>query len=107
MRINNLRSSHWIRVGKNLIIPVRKDFVPRKRKRIRKEAVVIANTKENNNYKIKEVTYRVKKGDTLWDIGREYGIKPSQIRHWNNIRFGEHIYPGDKLKLKIKTDTNT
>jgi len=25
MRINNLRSSHWIRVGKNLIIPVRKD----------------------------------------------------------------------------------
>ncbi|UCD84873.1 MAG: LysM peptidoglycan-binding domain-containing protein [Deltaproteobacteria bacterium] len=106
MRINNLRSSHWIRVGKNLIIPVRRDFVPRKRKRIRKEAAVIANTKENH-YKIKEVTYRVKKGDTLWDIGREYGIKPSQIRHWNNIRFGEQIYPGDELKLKIKSDTNT
>lgn len=106
MRMNNLRSSHWIRVGKSLIIPVRKGHVPRKRSKPREEAMVIASPKQSN-HRTKEVTYRVKKGDTLWDIGREYGIKPSQIRYWNNIRSGEHIYPGDKLKLKIKADTST
>lgn len=106
MRMNNLGSAHWIRVGKNLIVPVSKDYVPKKRSRPQEKAMVIASEKQNN-HKTKEVTYRVKKGDTLWDIGREYGIEPSKIRYWNNIRSGEHIYPGDKLKLKVKADTST
>ncbi len=47
----------------------------------------------------KVITYRVKAGDTLWNISRKYQITVTQIRKWNNLRAHDKLKPGMKLKI--------
>ena len=49
------------------------------------------------------VTYKVRSGDTLWDIAKLYpGITDSDIAKLNNLNFGDKIKPGQVLKIKPK-----
>jgi membrane-bound lytic murein transglycosylase D len=43
-------------------------------------------------------TYRVKKGDTLYDIAHRFGVSVSDLRRANNLRTSR-IYPGDVLLI--------
>jgi len=43
-------------------------------------------------------TYRVRRGDTLYDIARQFGVSVSQIRRLNGLSTSR-IYPGDVLKI--------
>jgi membrane-bound lytic murein transglycosylase D len=43
-------------------------------------------------------TYRVKKGDTLYDIAHRFGVSVSDLRRANNLRTSR-IYPGDVLRI--------
>ena len=50
----------------------------------------------------KYVYHTIKKGDTLWDIAREYdGVTVDQIKHLNNIRNSKRLEPGKKLKIAV------
>jgi len=101
---NNLRSSR-IRAGKYLIIPVAqndgyyKSFKPvvykssRKKYRSRK---AVTNVKGH-----KKISYIVKSGDTLGDIAELYNTRASNIRSWNGLAYGRHIYPKQKLAIWI------
>lgn len=51
----------------------------------------------------KQIIYRVKRGDTLWDIAKNFNVRISEIRRWNDLMDGEHIRPGDRLKLVVRT----
>ncbi len=50
-----------------------------------------------------KVTYRVRKGDTLYSIARSYGTTVESIREWNNLK-GSRITPGDRLTLYTGRD---
>ncbi|MEZ0117811.1 UNVERIFIED_ORG: putative phage tail component-like protein [Heyndrickxia coagulans] len=50
--------------------------------------------------------YTVKKGDTLWDIGRKYKISVKDLKKLNNLK-SDTIYPKQKLKVHEKTTTKT
>jgi membrane-bound lytic murein transglycosylase D len=50
----------------------------------------------------KSVTYRVKKGDSLWAIAERYGVSVKALRRWNGIRRGEPIYAGERLLIYVK-----
>ena len=39
---------------------------------------------------------------TLGHIAEDYGTKASTIRKWNSLKYGQHIFPGQKLTLWIK-----
>jgi membrane-bound lytic murein transglycosylase D len=44
----------------------------------------------------------VRKGDTLWDIAKEYdGVTVDQIKRLNNLRNSNSIRPGQKIKIAI------
>lgn len=48
-------------------------------------------------------TYTVKKGDTLWDIAKEYlgaGIEYKKLATWNNINNSDLIYVGQVLYVE-------
>jgi len=40
-------------------------------------------------------THIVQRGDTLWDIARQYNVSVDEIRQWNNL--GRTIRPGDEI----------
>ncbi len=58
-------------------------------------------TKSVNSVKEgKYLIHIVKKGDTLWDIAKEYdGVTVYQIKKLNNINNSHHLRPGQKIKI--------
>ena len=44
------------------------------------------------------VRYRVRRGDTLIDIARIYGVTVADIKRWNGKR-SDRIYPGEELLI--------
>ncbi len=49
------------------------------------------------------ITYRVKQGDSLWEIARKYsGVSENDITRLNNISNASKIQPGLLLKIKPK-----
>ncbi|MFQ5456531.1 MAG: LysM peptidoglycan-binding domain-containing protein, partial [Nitrospirota bacterium] len=79
---NHIANSHRIKAGQYLNIPERE--------------------KISNSFS-KSITYRVKRGDTLWDLSRDFDVSIYRIKRWNNIR-GNTIYPGDKIILFLSAD---
>jgi membrane-bound lytic murein transglycosylase D len=45
-------------------------------------------------------TYRVRPGDTLYDIARKFGVSTSALQQANRLR-GSRIYPGDVLTIPV------
>lgn len=43
------------------------------------------------------ITYRVRRGDTLWEIARRHGVSVGQLRSWNGI--GSRIHPGQRIRI--------
>jgi membrane-bound lytic murein transglycosylase D len=78
-RANGLRSSR-IYPGKDLRIP----------------APVERSTPERAA--VEPGTYKVQKGDTLYDIARRFGVSISDLRRANGLRTSR-IYPGDVLRI--------
>ena len=97
--INNLRSD-IIRQGVSLRVPVPKQAlkhytlsVDGRRRRGLKD------TGDGNQF-----IYTVKRGDTLWDIGRHYGVSVKQLTSWNGISQRRILRPGQKLNLWLADD---
>jgi diadenylate cyclase len=44
-------------------------------------------------------THTVQKGDTLYEIGKEYGVPIEAVRRLNNLKPGEYLQPGQELKI--------
>ena len=90
--VNNIKNPRRVRAGTVLKIPI----FPNGRSRRAARNVARAATPDPDTHG--KVAYRVRKGDTLWDIGRRYGVTPNQIRAWNNVT--KHIVPGDRLVIR-------
>ena len=57
--------------------------------------------KSNNTVKVGKFLYHIiKRGDTLWDIAKEYdGVTVEQIKKLNHIRNSHHLQPGQRIKI--------
>jgi membrane-bound lytic murein transglycosylase D len=89
--VNRIRNRHKIKVGQVLTIPVRGQT----------SASYASNTASRPSGTTKQV-YTVRKGDTLGQIAESYKVLAREIRSWNGLKYGEYIYPGQKLILWIK-----
>ena len=43
--------------------------------------------------------YKVRKGDTLYEIGKRFGVPTQAIKQLNDIEPGDYIQPGQELKI--------
>ncbi len=83
--VNKIKNRHRITIGQPLAIPVRGVYA----------------THNGTPGHIK-VVYTVREGDTLGHIAEDYGTRAGKIRRWNNLMYGQYIYPGQKLVLWVK-----
>lgn len=104
--INKIRGS-MIRTGHHLLIPVpqnksqyyaqiARNSRPAPRSRAHRKRSTIRNVPG-----AKKIDYTVKRGDTLGEIAELYATRASNIRAWNGLRYGEHIYPNQKLTIWV------
>jgi len=81
LKSNHLANSN-IRAGQQILIPTSLSIASSKK--------TIANKQ----------LYTVKKGDTFWDIARQFDVRSKDIANWNNLSLTMILQPGQKLIIK-------
>ena len=47
------------------------------------------------------IRYRVKRGDSLWEISRRFDVSVASLREWNRLSKGELLMPGRELDVHL------
>lgn len=92
--INQLRSD-TIHRGHTLLVPVPKHAL--KHYTLSVDGRRLRGLKDTGDGR--KFVYTIKRGDTLWDIGRKYGVTVTQLTNWNGISRRKILRPGQKLNL--------
>jgi membrane-bound lytic murein transglycosylase D len=50
--------------------------------------------------------HAVRRGDTLWNIGRKHGVTVAQLAAWNKFDAGARIQPGQKIRVRSPEDAS-
>jgi len=91
-RWNHLRSDR-LRVGQKLKIYSRYAVATSGTKK--KKSKTKQEQPPTGNY----VTYRVKPGDTLWNISQKFKVSLSELLKWNKMKSNQKLKPGMKIKI--------
>ena len=110
-RIKRIR--HQIKAGENLGVIARKYHTTVKALRysnhlannnIKTGQLLLISTVTDNAFnkttKVKKQFYTVKKGDTFWNIARQFAVSSQDIANWNNLSLNKLLQPGQKLIIK-------
>lgn len=55
---------------------------------------------------IRNITYRVRKGDSFARIADKFNVRITDIERWNSINRDKYLQPGQKLKLSVNITNN-
>lgn len=92
----------WNRLGwSNTIRPGQRLIVSSKATRVKKAAIKSVAVKSSGP--LQKMVYKVRSGDTLWDIGRAFAVETQQIRSWNNLAENHVLQPGEQLTLHVSS----
>jgi membrane-bound lytic murein transglycosylase D len=92
LRDMNRLSGSRIRVGATLLVPTGSDS-PR-------YAAAPTRTERGAEALGPNATYRVRRGDTLWDISREFDVRLSDLKSWNGLGRRGVIQAGQRLVVR-------
>ncbi|MFQ6675405.1 MAG: LysM peptidoglycan-binding domain-containing protein [Fidelibacterota bacterium] len=92
--INKIRNYHRLQIGQKLTIPVPS---------LTRSGSLAASSRSGDQ---RTTVHVVKKGDTLGHIAVRYGTSARTLRQWNGLRYGEYIYPGQKLLIPVQSVRN-
>ncbi|MBX2841162.1 MAG: LysM peptidoglycan-binding domain-containing protein [Flammeovirgaceae bacterium] len=53
---------------------------------------------------VKTIHHTVKRGETIYKLGRTYGVDPEEILNWNDLDKGTWLYVGDNIIIKMTND---
>ncbi|MEO5656963.1 MAG: LysM peptidoglycan-binding domain-containing protein [Nitrospiria bacterium] len=100
--INHLKRS-TLRVGTSILVPTGNHGAPtieeERPATVTSAALVIEEPRI-----AKPFTYRVKRGDTLWNISKRFNTSVAQIRKWNGMGTRSTIRSGQRLILHINAE---
>lgn len=89
--VNRIRNYHRLQIGQKLSIPTPSGG--------RGTVLASAPSQKDQN----TVLYTVRRGDTLGHIAMRYGTSARKIRQYNGLRYGEYIFPGQKLRIPVSS----
>lgn len=98
-RWNRIRNHRSLQAGKKLTLYVTKD----KAQGLPSPATLVAEAKPKPAGPT--VSYKVKPGDTVWDIAREHKVDPLDLLKDNNLSRRSTIKPGDVLEIRLVAGT--
>ncbi len=94
-RWNGIRNHRAVQAGRSLTLYVTKDKA-NQTTAIASVAPMAAPARAGSI-----VTYKVKKGDTVWDIAREHNVDPLDLLKDNGLSRRSKIKPGDVLEIRL------
>jgi len=96
--VNNIRGN-MIRQGQGLVIPVAVKSKSQYKLSSSQRLKSLQNTRRQGKHKI---VYRVRRGDTLWDISRKHKIGVRTLAKWNGLAPRDTLKTGQKLVIWTK-----
>ena len=100
-QVNNLES-HIIRIGQRLMIPSAAEQAGTYSLSA-SERLARKQERSGKNANGTRVDYKVRSGDTFWDIAREHRVSVRQLASWNGMAPGDPLMPGKKLVIWSKS----
>ena len=100
-QVNNL-NSHIIRIGQRLMIPSAAEQAGTYSLSA-SERLARKQERSGKNTNGTRVDYKVRSGDTFWDIAREHRVSVRQLASWNGMAPGDPLMPGKKLVIWSKS----
>ncbi len=98
IRDANRLSGSMIRQGQSLMIPTASmawdDYTHSQDNRLARKQASQPSRKHSE-----KTVHRVRRGDTLWDLSRQYGVSTQQLAKWNGMAPGDMLRPGKKLVI--------
>ncbi|GAA6173708.1 LysM peptidoglycan-binding domain-containing protein [Colwellia sp. KU-HH00111] len=55
---------------------------------------------------MRNITYKVRRGDSFARIASKFNVRISDIEQWNSLKRSEYLQPGQKLKLSVDVTNN-
>jgi len=89
-KLNNMSPLDTLSIGQKLL--VRSDM---------KGAKVAQNRPPKKRVKTKMVTYKVRKGDSLYEISRKFRVNLNDLLKWNRLGKRKYLQPGQKLTVYV------
>jgi membrane-bound lytic murein transglycosylase D len=65
------------------------------------ESAPVVAQKPKSTKELDTKVYTVRRGDTIWKIAQQHGVKLNDLARWNNITTRSRLIPGDKLKIYL------
>ncbi len=68
-----------------------------------------ANAKAGNNVEnaiMRNITYKVRRGDSFARIADKFNVRISDIERWNKLDRNKYLQPGQRLKLSVDVTNN-
>ena len=96
-KVNKIRGSH-IRAGKSLTIPVARKNLSRYRYTEEQRRARIRNIDRDGYHRVE---YRVRSGDTFWEIARTYKVSIRALAKWNHMAPRDTLRPGMTLVIWV------
>lgn len=93
-KVNGIRGN-TIRAGQSLTIPVARKELNRYQLSSSERLKRTQNQKRQGS----RIDYRVKPGDTLWDIAQEYSVSVNSLAKWNGMAPRDPLKPGKQLVI--------
>ena len=89
-------------------------FAPRDMLKLGQKLVIwqkpsASNRRENSIVEqaiMRNITYKVRSGDSLARIADKFNVSISDIERWNNLSRRKYLQPGQKLKLSVDVTNN-
>ena len=94
---NNLSAKSRLRPGDELLIP--RSPTPLLSQRPSEARVARASTRDSGTTSSRRVTYKVRRGDTLSAIARQFQVGIDDIKSWNKLS-GTRLTAGDVLTIR-------